>query len=270
MVGRKDMDGSSFFLPSFGGGGGGFEQRTYRNQYSQQRFRSFTVNYKETDLWIGVDHDSFREEMKEVSFLKVKALRSQMEDYLLKDPIFGKAFVPHRVEPNAPEIVRFMSEAAQRAGVGPMAAVAGAFSEIIGRHLMQQFDIQELVIENGGDIFLKINRNLLMSVYAGNSPLSEKIGIEIQASESPLGVCTSAGTVGPSISLGKADAAMIICRNTALADALATTFGNLVQSPEDVQSVIAQTDRFPEILSAVIICQDKIGIRGKFEMKLIR
>jgi ApbE superfamily uncharacterized protein (UPF0280 family) len=246
------------------------EQRTYRNQFSQERFRSFGVNYKETDLWIGVDPPSFREEMMGISLLKVKELRSVLEAYLLTDPVFGKTFEWHQVEPNAPEIVRWMADAANRAGVGPMAAVAGAFSEMIGQYLMQQFEIQELVVENGGDIFLKINRNLLMSVYAGSSPLSEKIGIEIQASESPLGVCTSAGTVGPSVSLGKTDATMIICRNTALADAFATGFGNLVQNPEDVQWVTQQTERFPEILSAVIICHDKIGIRGQFEMKLLR
>ena len=246
------------------------QQRTYRNQFSSERFQSFGVNYKETDLWIGVDSSSFRKEMKEVAYSKVVQLRSEMEAYLLNDPVFGKTFEPHQVEPNAPEIVRLMADAANRAGVGPMASVAGAFSEMVGRYLMQQFEIQELVVENGGDIFLKINRNLLMTVYAGNSPLSGKIGIEIQASESPLGVCTSAGTVGPSVSLGKSDATMIICRNTTLADALATTFGNLVQVPEDVQPVTQRTERFPEILSAVIICSDKIGIRGKFEIKLIK
>jgi len=246
------------------------EQRTYRNQFSQQRFRSFVVNYKETDLWIGVDPASFRKDMKEFSFLKIKELRSKVEAYLLKDPVFGKTFDPHRVEPNAPEIVKVMAEAACRAGVGPMAAVAGAFSEAVGRHLLEHYKIQELVVENGGDIFLKIDRNLLISVYAGNSSLSEKIGIEIPADLSPLGVCTSAGTVGPSISLGKSDATMIVCRNTALADALASTFGNMVQVPEDVQSVTQQTERFPEILSTVIICRDKIGIRGQFEMKLVR
>lgn len=260
------------FSPSFGGGRGEAlglgEARTYRSHFSQERFRSFVVNYKETDLWIGVDPVSFQKEMTNVSLLKVKELRSILEEYLKKDPIFGKTFEPHLSEPNAPEIVKGMTEAAKRAGVGPMAAVAGAFSEAVGRHLLEEYDIQELVVENGGDIFLKINRNLLMSVYAGNSPLSEKIGIEIQATESPLGVCTSAGTVGPSVSFGKADAAMIICRNTALADAFATGFGNLVKTPEDVQDVIQQTEQYPEILSAVIICGDKIGIRGKFEMKL--
>ena len=268
MVGRKDMDGSSFFLPSLGGVGGGY--RFYRNQFSSERFRSFLVNYKETDLWIGVNQGSYSDRMKDFAFQKVKELRHVLEEYLLVDPVFGKTFHPPQVEPGSPEIVRFMAEAANRAGVGPMAAVAGAFSETIGQHLLKEFGIQELVVENGGDIYLKVEKSLLMSVYAGNSPLSEKIGIEIPASESPLGVCTSAGTVGPSISLGKTDATMIICKNTALADALATTFGNLVQTPEDLQSVIAQTERFSEILSVVIICQDKIGIRGQFEMKLIK
>lgn len=246
------------------------EQRTYRNQFSQQRFRTFTVNYKETDLWIGVDPDSFQEEMKTVALSKVKELRLLLENYLLTDPVFGKTFDPHQVEPNAPEIVKVMAHAAKQAHVGPMAAVAGAFSETVGHKLLEHFNIQELVVENGGDIFLKINRNLLLSVFAGNSPLSEKIGIEIPADESPLGVCTSAGTVGPSVSFGKADAAMIACKSTALADAFATGFGNRVKTPDDVQAVIHQTEQFLEILSAVLICRDKIGIRGKFEMKLIK
>jgi uncharacterized protein len=267
---RQHIESSSFTPPSEGLGEALGEARTYRNHFSQQRFRSFVVNYKETDLWIGVDPASFQEEMMNVSLLKVKELRTILEEYLLRDPVFGKTFDPHPVEPNAPEIVRHMADAATRAGVGPMAAVAGAFAETVGRHLMEQFEIQELVVENGGDIFLKIKQNLLMSVYAGKSPLSEKIGIEILASKSPLGVCTSAGTVGPSISFGKADAAMIVCRNTALADAFATAFGNRVKTPDDVQAVICQTEQFPEILSAVIICRDKIAIRGKFEMKVIK
>lgn len=246
------------------------EERKYRKQFSQERFRSFTVNYKETDLWVGVDPVSFRQEMQQDAFLKVKELRHQMEQYLLSDPIYGKTFEPCVVKPNAPAIVKMMADAAQRAGVGPMAGVAGAFAEETGRFLMDKYSIRELVIENGGDIFLKVENPIILLIYAGNSVLSEKIAIEIPAGETPLGVCTSSGTVGPSISLGKADAAMIVCRNTALADALATTFGNMVKTAEDIQQAIDKTQQFAEILSAVIICRDKIGIRGKFEMKFIR
>lgn len=246
------------------------EERKYRKQFSRERFGSFTVNYKETDLWIGVDPASFQEEMKESAFQKVKELRHSLEVYLLNDPIFGKTFNPNNSQPNAPAIVKVMSEAGRVAGVGPMAAVAGAFAEFVGRHLMEQFDIQELVVENGGDIFLKVNRSLLLSVYAGTSVLSEKMAIEIPAAETPLGVCTSSGTVGPSYSFGKADAAMIVCRNTALADAFATAIGNGVKSEHDVQQAINQTAQFKEILSSVIICHDKIGISGRFIMKLIK
>ncbi|HAH24515.1 MAG TPA: UPF0280 family protein [Prolixibacteraceae bacterium] len=246
------------------------EERTYRKQFSRERFSSFIVNYKDTDLWIGVDPGSYQEEMKDFAFQKVKELRHLLEGYLLQDPVYGHTFGPHYPQPNAPAIVKGMADAARVAGVGPMAAVAGAFAEAVGLHLLRSFDVQELVVENGGDIFLKVERAITLSVYAGNSVLSEKIAIEIPAEESPLGVCTSSGTVGPSISLGKADAAMIVCRNTALADAFATAIGNRVKSPEDVQKAIDQTELFAEILSAVIICGDKIGIRGKFEIKLIK
>lgn len=246
------------------------EERKYRRQFSKERFRSFTVNYKETDLWIGIDPSSFKQEMEQDAFLKVKELRHQMEQYLLTDPIYGKTFEPHGVQPNAPAIVKIMADAAHRAGVGPMAAVAGAFAEATGRSLIEKYAIRELVIENGGDIFLKVEKPIVLLIYAGNSVLSEKIAIEIPAGETPLGVCTSSGTVGPSVSLGQTDATMIVCRNTALADAFATTFGNMVKTAEDIQQAIHQTQQFEEILSAVIICQDKIGIRGKFEMKFIR
>ena len=246
------------------------EERKYRKQFSKERFRSFTVNYKETDLWIGVDPLSFKQEMQQDAFLQVKELRHQMEQYLLTDPIYGKTFVPCSIQPNAPAIVNIMADAARRAGVGPMAAVAGAFAETTGRYLLEKYAIRELVIENGGDIFLKVEKPLILLIYAGNSVLSDKIAIEIPAGETPLGVCTSSATVGPSVSLGKTDATMIACRNTALADAFATTFGNMVKSVEDLQEAINKTQQFAEILSAVIICQDKIGIRGKFEMKFIR
>lgn len=228
------------------------------------------VNYKETDLWIGIDPASYKKQMEQAAYSKVKELRRSLEHYLLGDPVFGKTFDPHQPQPNAPKIVTCMAHAATIAEVGPMASVAGAFAEAVGRYLMEEFDIRELVAENGGDVFLKVEKPIILSVYAGNSVLSEKIAIEVPATESPLGVCTSSGTVGPSISLGKADAAMIICRDTALADAFATAFANRVQTKEDVQQVIRLVDRFPQILSAVIICRDQIGIKGMFEMKFIR
>lgn len=246
------------------------ETRTYRKQFSAQRFRSLTVNYKDTDLWIGIDPPSFHPKIEEVARETVRKLRLEMEQYLMTDPEFGKTFLPYESKPNAPEIVQILAAAGKQAGTGPMAAVAGAFSEQLGKVLLEQFNISELVIENGGDIFLKLEHDLVLSVFAGKSALSEKIGLVIPASASPLGVCTSAGTVGPSVSFGKADAVMIACRNTALADAFATAFANRVKSPEHVQQTVENSAEFTEILAMVAICGDKLGIRSNFEIKLIR
>lgn len=255
--------------PWEGPGEASIQARTYRTRFSSQRFRSFVVNYKDSDLWIGVDPESFHPEMETVAFETVKTLRHQLEHYFLVDPEYGMTLIPLDTKPDAPEIVNILAEAGKKAGVGPMAAVAGAFSEEIGKILLRNFGIKELVIENGGDIFLKLEKPLLLSIFAGNSVLSEKIGIEIPAQETPLGVCTSSGTIGPSLSFGIADAVMVACKSTAIADAFATALANQVKTPGDVQTVAETSEQFPEILSVVAICQDKLGIRSNFEMKLV-
>ena len=269
MIKDKPSQTGSFSPPQ-GGVGGGLQPRTYRNQFSSQRFRSFVVNYKDSDLWIGIDPGSFNPEMETLAFETVKALRHQLEQYLLVHPEFGKTLKPCETKPEATEIVHIMSEAGKKAGVGPMAAVAGAFSEEIGKTLLRKFPINELVVENGGDIFLKLEKPLTLSVFAGSSVLSGKIGIEIPARKTPLGICTSAGTIGPSLSLGKADAVMVACKNTAVADAFATGLANRIKMPADVQTVAESSEEYPEILSLVAICQDKLGIRSNFEMKLLK
>ncbi len=127
-----------------------------------------------------------------------------------------------------------------------------------------------MVIENGGDIYVLLNNEMVFSVFAGESILSERIGLVIPDGKSKLGICTSAGTVGPSLSYGKADAVVVICEDVLLADAFATAFGNKVKKPNDVEKVIKQSEKFPEILSMLIICEDKIGIRGDYEMRILK
>jgi hypothetical protein len=127
-----------------------------------------------------------------------------------------------------------------------------------------------MVIENGGDIFVLLKNELVLSVFAGESPLSERIGLVIPAEKSKLGICTSAGTVGPSLSFGKADAVVVICEDSVLADAFATAFGNKVKSPNDVEKVINQSEKYPEILSMLIICEDKVGVRGDYEIRILK
>ena len=247
-----------------------FVERKYRQQFNNQRFTSFEVKYCETDLWIGIDPASFNPKMQETALERVKELRQKMDDYILTEPLFKKTLKPFYPDKNAPVEAQDMAAAAEKAGVGPMAAVAGLFAREAGETILQNFSVEEMVVENGGDIFILLKKELVISVFAGNSPLSERIGVAIPEKLSKFGVCTSSGTVGPSFSAGKADAAMVICNDVLLADAFATTFGNKIQKPADVEKVINMAEKIPEITSLLIICEDKVGIWGDLELRLLK
>ena len=247
-----------------------YEQRTYRSQFNTERFCSFEVKHLETDLWIGIDPLSFKEEMIETALTKIKELRTRFDNYIKTEPFFVKSLKPYVPGEKAPSEAREMAAAAEKAGIGPMSAVAGLFAREVGETLLQNFSVNEMLIENGGDIFALLTNELVLSVFAGQSALSEKIGLVIPAEKNKIGICTSAGTVGPSLSFGKADAVVIICEDVLLADAFATAFGNKVKSPNDVEKVIHLSEKYPEILSLLIICEDNIGIRGDFEIRLLK
>jgi len=132
-----------------------------------------------------------------------------------------------------------------------------------------QFNIFKAAIEPGksGKLFLEFSAD---AVFAGSLPLSEKIGLHIDAKEYPLGTCTSSGTVGPSLSFGKADAVMIVCKNALLADSYATVFANQIQTANDIDYVLEMIENKQDIISALLVKDDKMGIIGKFEMKLFK
>lgn len=247
-----------------------FEPRTYRSQFNTERFTGFEISYLETDLWIGVDSSSFKNEIKELVFAKIKSLRNKFDEYIKAEPFFRKSLKPFHPSDFAPSEAIEMAEAAEKAGIGPMSAVAGLFAREIGEEIIQNFSVKELVIENGGDIFVLLKKELVLSVFAGDSILSERIGLVIPTDKKKLGICTSAGTVGPSLSYGKADAVVVVCEDILLADAYATAFGNKVKAPNDIEKVIKQSEKYPEILSLLIICEDQIGIRGDYEMRILK
>ncbi|MCK5731295.1 MAG: UPF0280 family protein [Draconibacterium sp.] len=247
-----------------------FEERTYRTQFNTDRFTGFEISYLETDLWIGVDLPSFQPEIKELVLAKIKELRNKLDEYINEEPFFKKSLKPFLPTEIAPDEAIEMAVAAEKAGIGPMSAVAGLFAREIGEEIIQNFSVNELVIENGGDIYVLLKDEMVLSVFAGDSILSERIGLVIPPEKNKLGICTSAGTVGPSISYGKADAVVVVCEDILLADAFATALGNKVKSPNDVEKVIKQSEKFPEILSLLIICEDKIGIRGDYEMRILK
>ncbi|GAI72787.1 unnamed protein product [marine sediment metagenome] len=163
-----------------------------------------------------------------------------------------------------PPIVRTMAEAGREAGVGPMAAVAGAIAEFAGKELLNYCD--QVIVENGGDIFMKVKRRRIVGIYAGDSPLSKRIALQIEPQDTPLGICCSAGTFGRSQSLGVADAVIILSPFTALADAVATAVGNLVKDEAGIQKGLEFVRKIPFIRGGVIVKEKKMGAWGRLRI----
>jgi len=233
-----------------------YQPRTYRQWSRDKNLVSFSVTVKETDLYICA-----RRNLKAKSVKAIVKHRAPLEEYIREHPLFLTTLEPYSVEEDAPIIVREMAKAADITGVGPMAAVAGAIAEAVGKDLL--LSSPEVIVENGGDIFLKISKPRLCGVYAGSSPFTSKIALEIQPEETPLGVCTSSGTVGHSLSFGAADAVIVLSVSTALADAAATAIGNRVRSIVDIPQALDWAQQLPGLSGVVIIKDDKIGLWGK-------
>lgn len=161
-------------------------------------------------------------------------------------------------------MVKAMVESTTKVGIGPMASVAGAIAEFVAQELLEFSP--EVIVENGGDIYLKSLKKRLIGIYAGSSPLSGKIGLEINPKDTPLGICTSSGTVGHSLSYGKADAVIALSKSATLADAAATAIGNLIKEPSDIQSGIEFAQEIRGLKGAVIIIADKMGLWGEVKI----
>lgn len=148
-----------------------------------------------------------------------------------------------------------------------MAAVAGAVATFVGHGLLKC--VKEVIVENGGDIFIKSYKPRIIGIFAGDSPLSERVGIKLQASFGQ-GICTSSGTVGPSLSFGYADAAVVVSKSAALADAAATALGNRIQTEKDFAPALAFVSKIRGVEGAVIIKGNKLGAIGKIELVPVR
>jgi ApbE superfamily uncharacterized protein (UPF0280 family) len=236
-----------------------YKPRFYRFWSQDNDLVSFNVMVKETDLFIRA-HRNLRKKALDI----VLKQRGLLEGYIERHPVFFTSLEPFAVGADAPLIVKQMADASARVGVGPMAAVAGAIAEVVGRGLLKYSS--EVIVENGGDVFLCQQKTRHIGIYAGNSPLSGKLALEIRPEDTPLGVCTSSGTVGHSLSFGKADAAIVLSTSTALADAAATAVCNLVKSAEDMPRAIEFVRGVEGISGIAIIIGDKMAAWGKINL----
>ena len=234
-------------------------KRTYRETIDPSGLTAFTVSHRETDLYILADTDLSKETKNHIL-----TFRGHIEDYICRFPEFVKTLKPWQEVGFVSPIVKDMIEAGKSAGTGPMAAVAGAIAGYVGRELLKKS--KEIVVENGGDIFMKREKIVTAAVFAAKSPLSMKLGILVDSREKPLALCTSSGTVGHSLSLGKADAVAVLADNASLADAVATAVGNRVVSTKHMEKAVRFGTSIQGVSGVLVIMDDKLAAAGKIEI----
>ncbi len=239
------------------------QPRVYRQSSGNRHLRGYRVCVRETDLWVQTE--PILEAMARESVFRYRGF---IESFIAANPEFLTAMTPFCLDGPAPEIIREMAEAAEAADVGPMAAVAGAIAQYVGRELLTES--REVVIENGGDLFVKLDRPFTLAIDAGRSSLSYKIGLQLDASGQPLGVCTSSATIGHSFSRGRADAVCVVSESASLADAAATAIGNQVGSAADIDAAIRSGKHIPGVSAIAIIAEERIGLWGDTAIVPIR
>ena len=236
-----------------------YVERTYRSLINKDNLLSYNVKIAESDLLISSDSN-----LKDEALKSVLKHRNSLESYIKNHPEFRTSLLPQPEDDLAPPIVRNMLAKSKISGVGPMASVAGAVSEFVGHDLLYQ--TESLIIENGGDIFLKSKQDLTVSVYAGESPLSYKVNFIVKPEDTPLGICTSSATVGPSLSFGKADAVCVLSKSATLADAAASAIGNKVKSKNDIKPALNFGINIKGVTGIIIILGREMGAIGDIEL----
>ena len=232
-----------------------FRERKYRNTASPAGLVSFNVRVKETDLLVSAEWD-----LKELASLSVRRARGILEEYAAGCAAFAHSLEPVDAAGDAPGLIRSMCLHSRACGVGPMASVAGAVAEYVGADLASESG--EVIIENGGDVFMKTMRSRVVGIFAGDSVLSGRLSIEINPGDTPCGVCSSSGTVGHSLNFGEADAVVVCSRSAILADAAATACSNMVKDETCIEEAIAFAGSIGGVDGIVVIVKDRFGAWG--------
>ncbi|RNI14425.1 UPF0280 family protein [Methanohalophilus sp. RSK] len=212
---------------------------------------------KETIVSIHADDASHVKAAKEA----IGFHRSLLEDYIRRDPYFQITLEPHSCSEDSPEVVRRMTDASSTMGLGPMSAVAGTIASL-AVEAMVEAGASFALVDNGGDIAYITDRQIVVGIYAGESAVKD-IGFVLEPIDNVAGICTSSGTVGPSISFGMADAAVVFSENVSLADAAATALSNATDTgKEAVEKAFKVVDGIEGINGAFVIQGDYVGMWG--------
>jgi ApbE superfamily uncharacterized protein (UPF0280 family) len=240
-----------------------YTERTYREGLRPDGLVTFRVAVRQTDLWISAEKE-LKKEARDI----VLDLRHQLEAYIKSCPGFMTSLSPLNPDPLAPPMIKEMIEVTRRLNVGPMASVAGAIAQHVGKALLGLTD--QIIVENGGDIFIQARRPVTVSIFAGASSLSGKIGIMIPERQMPAGVCSSSAKIGHSLSMGMADVVCIISPSASAADAAATSIGNRIKTRADLEKTAAWANQMEDIIGGVVIVEEEIAAWGDVEIVAIQ
>ncbi|PLX45607.1 MAG: hypothetical protein C0609_02655 [Deltaproteobacteria bacterium] len=235
--------------------------RFYRDySSSNEGGAAFRAAVETTDLFIRAERSLEKEAIKEI-----KEARALIEREVAEVPDFLTSLKPLKEREDAGTLVRSMYRAGVLAGTGPMAAVAGAVAGYVGKKLRKRSDW--VLVENGGDLYLDTGCVTNVGLWAGLSPFSGKLAFKVDATTRPVGVCTSSGTVGPSLSFGRADAATVLSHDVALADAVATALGNRIKTPSQLEAGVDWALSIDGVFGAIAVMGGRLALRGDLELE---
>lgn len=194
-------------------------------------------------------------------------IRNDLKNYIFRNAEFSISFEPLNMpDEDVSDIVLMMYESSIISDVGPMACVAGTISEMSLNYLIE-LESQYSIVENGGDIAVVNDEKVLCGIFSNNNVLGNNIAFEINKRKKPLGICSSSGKIGHSISFGESDCVTVLGNSASICDGLATRIANSAQggSSEDrVVNALECGDDYREFFdSALIICGESVGTIGK-------
>jgi len=214
--------------------------------------------YKETSCTIIADN----ERAVKTAISSIKRHRKELEEYVRNHPRFLYSLSPVPVS-EGPLVVRLMADAAEKANVGPMAAVAGVLADLAVKDMT--LDGSEVaVVENGGEVSAISNIPIDVALSAGDSPLSRTFGFRLK--DFPIGVATTSGLFSHALSFGEAEAVTVFSTNAGLADAAATAIGNLIKGENchgAIERGINKALSIHEVEGVLIIYRGMVGKAGR-------
>lgn len=231
----------------------------YRNKISAESKYSFRLDYKYSGLFIICDRD-IGSELEE----PVRGFYAGIEAVIAGRPAFEKSLVPLKEGDRYPRAVRNMCRAGKIFNVGPMASIAGALCDHLAKCIGRRCNF--LMIENGGDVYIKSSSPLEVGIFTKNSYFKDKLTLLIEAGQTPCGICSSSGSFGHSLSLGKSDLVTVLSGTATQADAAATAIANTIKCEEDIDAAITHFKKYSQIKGLIIIKNKRIGLWGRLQL----